>query len=166
MEELSSLHNLLGTCWNSCLGLCVLPIALTHPCEVRCGLWAFLAQGWCCLVIWEWLSSLTSLDSPFGHCLGRISISFSLLREWASVVRPLAQLVLLDEYVDGWGICELPNTSWAVFGVEVELETTSQSLYSVVSFSLSLHLHMDCLSHVALRWLAWGWRSSLVIGWV
>ena len=55
-----------------------------------------------------------SLDSPFGHCLGRISVFFSLLREWASVVMPLTQFVLLDEYVDGWGICELPNVSWAV----------------------------------------------------
>ena len=55
-----------------------------------------------------------SLDSPFGHCLWRISVFFSLLREWASVVMPLAQLVFLVEYVDGWGNCELPNASWAV----------------------------------------------------
>ena len=57
-------------------------------------------------------SRFSFLDVDLGASL---FFSFSLLREWASVVRPLAQLVLLDEYVDGWGICELPNTSWAVF---------------------------------------------------
>ena len=30
------------------------------------------------------------------------------------MVMPLAQLVFLDEYVDGWWNCEFPNVSWAV----------------------------------------------------